>query len=243
MSEVTIGASLPIRTTLQDLLCSGDAVHEIVGLMSVSASDILTDICDFGYSFSEAVSRTFSKGLFEDDAFQDLDGTEAALKLLVLLRELGLASRLTDVEIEPLARRRSVTTWVDLSTTFVEEDRLYAHRVQAAKAKSCTLRYVQRIQCIPPIEVGRKYKGEIKASVRLEEVPLDSAYARVKGPLYYFSFHTERYAQNPLVIQGPLSDSANTASGMLGDILRIAKSLGAKDKGPLDLSLADEEIL
>ena len=36
MSEVTIGAALPIRTTLNDLLCSGDAIHAIVGLMSVS---------------------------------------------------------------------------------------------------------------------------------------------------------------------------------------------------------------
>ena len=37
MSEVTIGASLPIRTTLNDIMCSGDAVHSIVGIMSVSS--------------------------------------------------------------------------------------------------------------------------------------------------------------------------------------------------------------
>lgn len=47
-----------------------------------------------------------------------------------------------------------------------------------------------------------------------------------------------RYFDNDLpnsllcVLQGPLSDAANTASGIVGDILRIAKSLGAKDKGP-----------
>ena len=35
--QVTIGASLPIRTTLNDILCSGDAVHSIVGIMSVSS--------------------------------------------------------------------------------------------------------------------------------------------------------------------------------------------------------------
>lgn len=37
--------------------------------------------------------------------------------------------------------------------------------------------------------------------------------------------------------QGPLSDSANTASGIMGDILRIARSLGAKDKGPAELTV------
>lgn len=74
-----------------------------------------------------------------------------------------------------------------------------------------------------------KYKP--KASVRLEEVPSTSSMAMVKGAVYYFAFHTERYSAHPLIVQGPLSDSANTASGIVGDILRIAKSLGAKDRG------------
>jgi hypothetical protein len=33
-----------------------------------------------------------------------------------------------------------------------------------------------------------------------------------------------------------LSDSANTASGIIGDVLRIARSLGAKDRGFEELS-------
>jgi hypothetical protein len=37
--------------------------------------------------------------------------------------------------------------------------------------------------------------------VRLEEVPLVSALAQVKGAVYHFSFHTDRYSQSPLVIQ------------------------------------------
>lgn len=73
---------------------------------------------------------------------------------------------------------------------------------------------------------------QAKASVSLEEVPLKSAHAMVRGATYHFSFHTERYRQSPLIVQGPLSDSANTASGIVGDILRIARSIGAKDKGP-----------
>ena len=77
---------------------------------------------------------------------------------------------------------------------------------------------------------------QAKASVRLEEVPLKSAHAMVKGATYHFSFHTERYRQSPLIVQGPLSDSANTASGIVGDVLRIARSIGAKDKGPEALS-------
>jgi homoserine dehydrogenase len=83
--------------------------------------------------------------------------------------------------------------------------------------------------------LGNQSTVNARASVRLEEVPLGSPHAMVKGPIYHFSFHTERYFQNPLVVQGPLSDSDNTASGIIGDILRIARSIGAKDKGPEQL--------
>jgi len=51
------------------------------------------------------------------------------------------------------------------------------------------------------LELGIHPYSTIKASVKLEEVPLDSAYAMVKGAVYNFSFHTLRYSQNPLVIQ------------------------------------------
>jgi predicted CDP-diglyceride synthetase/phosphatidate cytidylyltransferase len=37
-------------------------------------------------------------------------------------------------------------------------------------------------------------------------------------------------------LQGPLSDPAITASGIIGDILRVARSVGAKDRGPVALA-------
>ena len=230
MSEVTIGAALPIRTTLNDLLCSGDAVHSIVGLMSVSAGVVLTDVCEGGMTFSQSLEKTFAQGLFEDDVFMDLEGTEAAQKLLVLARELGVPMTISDIDIQPLARRRPVESWACLGASFQEEDAAMALKAAAATSRGCTLRYVQRIECLPPAELGNTVQA--RASVRLEEVPLDSPHASVKGAIYHFSFHTSRYAANPLVVQGPLSDSVNTASGIVGDILRIARSIGAKDRGP-----------
>lgn len=201
MSEVTIGASLPIRTTLNDILCSGDAIHAIVGIMSVSIGVILTDICDDGKSFSDSVESTFKRGLFEDDPFVDLEGTEAAEKLLILAREMGIPLQLEDITIEPLAIRRSVTSWVNCEDVFVGEDEALQKRALNAKEKGCTLRYIQRIECSPPAQLGHFSQTEYKASVKLEEVPLGSMHAMVKGPVYHFSFHTERFAQNPLIIQ------------------------------------------
>ena len=204
MSEVTIGASLPIRTTLNDILCSGDAVHAIVGLMSVSANMVISGICEEGLTFTESLLRTYNQGLFEDDTFSDLEGVDAAEKLLILAREMGYPLHLQDIDIEPLALRRDIQSWGDVTNEFAEEDAKLGQRALEAAKKGCTLRYVQRIQCDPPAELGGRQtmaRSKVTVSVRLEEVELGSTHAMVRGPLYHFSFHTDRYCQAPLVVQ------------------------------------------
>jgi aspartokinase/homoserine dehydrogenase 1 len=203
MSEVTIGAALPIFSTLHDLLYSGDGITEIVGIMSVSANIVLTDICDNNISFSQSVSNTFARGLFEDDVFKDLEGYDTAEKLVILGRELGISLSLQDIEIEPLAKRRSMVakSFLELGNLFEEEDRLYREKVNNAKEHNRTLRYLQRIRCFPATELGKPFDGNVSATVKLEEVPLDSPFAMIKGPVYYFAFYTNRYSQHPLVIQ------------------------------------------
>jgi homoserine dehydrogenase len=57
--------------------------------MSVSVGMILMDIGDHGMSFTDSKIKTYRQGLFEDDAFKDLEGTESAEKLLILCRALG----------------------------------------------------------------------------------------------------------------------------------------------------------
>jgi homoserine dehydrogenase len=155
MSEVTIGASLPIRTTLNDILCSGDAVHAIVGLMSVSANMVISGICEEGLTFTQSLLRTYNQGLFEDDTFSDLEGVDAGEKVMILARELGYPLRgLQDVLVEPLAHRREIASWDTVTDEFAREDVELAARAAAAASRGCTLRYVQRIECDPPAELG-----------------------------------------------------------------------------------------
>lgn len=218
-------------TTLTDMLYSGDAIHSIVGIMSVSAGRIMEAVCEEGVSFSKALALTHAQQLFEEDAFTDLEGLEAAYKVLILARTMGYPLNLKDIEIEPLATRRHISNFSDCAKEFEIEDRMFAEKVKAAKEKGCTLRYVQRLRCSPSLELGSTNNVNMKATIKLEEVPIDSPIAEVKGAVYHFQFYTDRYSQSPLVIQGPLSDALNTASGIIGDLLRVARSLGAADQG------------
>merc|ERR1711871_1607591 len=98
LSEVTIGASVPVITTLSDMLYSGDAVHSIVGIMSVSAGRIMTAMCEEGMSFSKALALTYEQELFEEDVFTDLEGLESAYKVLILARTMGYPLNLKDID-------------------------------------------------------------------------------------------------------------------------------------------------
>jgi len=235
-SEVTIGSSVPIMTTLNDILVSGDAVHGIVGIMNVSCQTVLTLVME-GVSLTDALGRVYDKGLFEPDPWEDLCGIEAASKILILARVMGLPLNIEDIKYEPLVTRKEGVNFPDIrsSKLFEDEDKELKRRALQAKANNCTLRYVQRLKCAPAAEMGVHKDYQWETSVALEEVPLDTDLAIVKGPIYFFSFHTERCKQSPLCIKGPLSDATNTASGIVGDILRIAKSIGVTDKGQHNL--------
>jgi bifunctional aspartokinase / homoserine dehydrogenase 1 len=232
-SEVTLGSSVPILTTLNDILVSGDAIHGVVGIMNVCCQTILSLIMD-GVSLAEALKRVHDLNLMEKDPWFDLSGQEAASKILVLARAMGLPMNMEDIVPEPLIEYHDGVDFSDVNSTgviFAKQEEKLRQKVAAAKAKNCTLRYVQRLRCTPPVETGvvKAIKWEI--TVKMEEVSLESDLAIVKGPIYFFSFHTERYKQSPLCIKGPLSDSSNSASGIVGDILRIARAIGVSDKG------------
>lgn len=236
-SEVTIGASIPTMTTLHDILMSGDAVHKIEGIMNVSCQLVLSYVMD-GMSLCDSIKKVREHGVFEVDPFTDLTGEESVSKLLILARFMGANISMEDVEIDPMVKRIDGVDFNDIqgSDIFDEADKLMRERVKSAKVNKCTLRYVQRLLCDPPIQLGMNNNHiNIKATISLEEVPYDSELGSINGPVYSFSFHTERYKDAPLCVKGPLSNSANTASGILADILRIARHIGVKDKGQANI--------
>ena len=63
---------------------------------------VLTHVCEGGKTLSAAVAETYAARLFEEDPFLDLEGTEAAQKLMILARELGVSMDISDVEVTPL---------------------------------------------------------------------------------------------------------------------------------------------
>ena len=59
-----------------------------------------------------------------------------------------------------------------------------------------------------------------RASVSLQEVPMDHPCASLTGTESLVAFYTERYQESPLVVRGQGAGPELTASGVFADLLR-----------------------
>jgi aspartokinase/homoserine dehydrogenase 1 len=74
--------------------------------------------------------------------------------------------------------------------------------------------------------VGR-LTAEGEATVGVAHLERDHPFANVALTDNVVRFVTDRYRDNPLVVQGPGAGAEVTAAGVFGDLLRLAAQLGA----------------
>lgn len=80
--EASVGGGIPIIRTLRDALAS-DSVVTVHGILNGTCNFVLTEMRDKGSSFDDAVKRAQELGYAEADPTMDVDGHDAAQKLVV----------------------------------------------------------------------------------------------------------------------------------------------------------------
>ncbi|MDR6094744.1 aspartokinase/homoserine dehydrogenase 1 [Stenotrophomonas sp. SORGH_AS321] len=213
--EATVGAGLPVITTLRDLVDTGDEVLSIEGIFSGTLAWLFNRF-DGSQPFSALVEQARGMGYTEPDPRDDLSGIDVARKLVILAREAGRDLSLEQVQVESLVpealRAGSVEAFMQ---RLGDNDDALLQRLQQARARGAVLRYVAALSA----------QG---ASVGLVEIPLDHAFANLKLTDNVVQFRTRRYCDNPLVVQGPGAGPEVTAAGVFADLLRVAAGEGAR---------------
>ncbi|RNF81929.1 bifunctional aspartate kinase/homoserine dehydrogenase I [Montanilutibacter psychrotolerans] len=217
--EATVGAGLPVIQTLRCLLDTGDVLLGIEGVLSGTLAWLFNRY-DGSVPFSALVREAMALGYTEPDPRDDLSGTDVARKLVILAREAGCALSMDDVAIESLVPEalRGVSRSEFLERLH-ELDAPMQERLLQARASDRQLRHLARLELAA---------GEVHATVGVSS--LDGGHAAVHTRLTdnLVQFRTRRYADNPLVVQGPGAGPDVTAAGVFGDILGIAQTLGAQ---------------
>ncbi len=215
--EATVGAGLPVISTLRQLRETGDRVLSIEGCMSGTLGFICAEI-ERGVPYSRAIREAKSLGYTEPDPRDDLSGQDVARKALILARTAGWPLEPDSIEVEPMFPDSLAAVNVDeFMDATARLDSVYSSENQEAQAKGNVLRYIARVN-----PTGGK--------VGLVAVPRDSTWGALRGSANYIAFTTSRYDAIPLAVSGPGAGAEVTAAGVLGDILNLQNYYERKEK-------------
>jgi len=208
--ETTAGAALPLLAAFADLRAGGDPVTRIEAALSGTLSFIFQKL-NQGTPFSTAVREARDQGYTEPHPADDLKALDSARKLLILMREGGIAWEPEQVTVRGLSppaldAERDPERYL---TRLAARDEEWSKRVAACHRQGL------RLTC------RAEYDGR-EARVGLTQVSSADAFAHLAGGENLVRVWTRRYQPVPLSIAGPGAGTEVTAGGLLTDILKAA---------------------
>ena len=210
--EATVGAGLPIISTLRYLLDTGDEITSIEASVSGTLGYLCTAL-ELGFPYSAAVANARNLGYTETDPRDDLSGYDIVRKALILARTAGWQLEMNSLTSEPMYPQSLASGTVEeFMAALPSIDEVYAAQIRLAQSEGRTLRYVAHISP----NGGR---------VGLMSVTRDGHIGSKGGPANSVAIYTHRYQEMPLVISGPGAGPEIKAAGVMEDMLQLANIL------------------
>lgn len=207
--NATVGAALPIQSSLHELIQAGDRIDTISGVFSGSLSYLLVNY-DGKQSFTELVKKACEAGITEPDPRDDLSGIDVQRKLLILSRVAGHIINLSDIQVKPLLPEAFMKgTIVDFWQQHEEIDAYMVEQFNKANEEGKKLCYLGQISFINKIANGK---------VGLESLSQNNAVTQLKPSDNVFTLKTDFYRENSLIIRGPGAGAIVTATAVNIDL-------------------------
>ncbi len=213
--ETNAGAGLPVISTLQDLMNSGDKVIKIEAILSGTISYIFNNFTG-NKKFSDVVKKAKDLGYTEPDPRDDLSGLDFARKILLLARESNKNLEMKDVEIDPLLPEECIMAENvdDFFEKLKQNDSYFSGMLKSATDENKKLSYIAKLE-------------NNKAKISLENIDNSHPFYSMEGSDNIIALTTVRYS-NPLIIKGAGAGAEVTAAGVFADIFKIANAVVKK---------------
>ncbi|BEH03728.1 bifunctional aspartate kinase/homoserine dehydrogenase I [Candidatus Karelsulcia muelleri] len=208
--ETNVGASLPVISTLNDLINSGDKIYKIEAVLSGSLNFIFNKFID-NKNFFEVVIEAQKFGYTEPDPRIDLSGIDVMRKILILARECG-----SNIELENIYQTNFLpeeclkSTSIDNFYSILEKYNNYFYEIREK-----TVKKGKKLRFIAKYEKGNAYVG-------LKSIGIDHPFFNLEGKDNMVLYNTHRYSEQPLIIKGAGAGAEVTASGVLSDIIKAS---------------------
>lgn len=197
--EAAVLAAIPVLHTVRDML-AGDVITSIRGIMNGSTNYILDLVGREQVPFADALQQASDLGYLEADPTEDVEGLDAAAKVVVLAR----AAWGVDLAIEDVDR----TGIMGLTDADFDSARGTGQVIRLIAAAS---------------RHGSGERATVRASVRPVRLSSGDALAQVRGADNAVVIDAESAGTLRLVGAGAGGDA--TASAVLGDLVGVAREL------------------
>ena len=220
--ETNVGAGLPIISTMNDLVNSGDRILKIEAVLSGTLNYIFNALSE-DTPFSETVRQAKELGFAEPDPRIDLSGMDVVRKLVILTREAGYRVEQADVEKNLFVPDEYFEGSVE---NFWEKlpqlDAGFEAKRKELAAKGCKWRFVAKMEVIGGDGNESAKAVKVRTSVGLQEIPSNHSFYELEGSNNIVTLTTKRYKEYPMLIQGFGAGASVTAAGGVSNVLSIA---------------------
>lgn len=189
--SAAVGGGVPVLETIHWLRSSGHPPVSVRGVLNGTSNFVLDELAA-GRPLAEAIRAAQAAGFAEADPSADLDGQDAAAKLVLIARAAWGVD--LDPDAIPVQSIRDLPGGAEIR----------------AAATGGRIRQVARLDRNGP---------DIQASVTLQCVPADDPLARTRREDNVVVLTSQ--ARPPLILSGKGAGRAPTAASMIGDIRRV----------------------
>ena len=202
--EASVGGGIPIIGALKNGL-SGNRIQTCMGILNGTSNYILTKMTREGIPFSKAVEEAVALGFAEDPPTLDVDGTDAAHKLAIII---SIVSGIP-VSFKEIYREGIVAVTPD-DIRFAEE---FGYRIKL-------------------LAIARDLGDSMEARVHPAMIQGDHILANVNGA--FNAVYMEGDFVGPNLYYGLGAGKRPTGSAVASDIITLARAIkaGAKDLMP-----------
>ena len=211
--EAAVAGGIPIIKVLRESLAA-NVITGVAGIINGTGNFILTEMANAGRGFDDVLAEAQALGYAEADPTFDVDGTDAAHKLVILA---SLAFGI------PLDANAPVTEGID---TVTPADLEFAKELGF---------------CVKHLGIARRCGDAIDLRVHPTLIPTSRQIARVDGVLN--AVMVEADAVGEIVLTGPGAGSLPTASSVCSDLLDLGRVLSHSKVDPMPtLGVPSDEL-
>ena len=206
--EAAVGGGIPVLGPIATEL-AGDRIDAVRGIVNGTTNYVLTAMAEEGRAYAEVLRDAQAAGYAEADPRGDVEGADAANKLVILAR-LAFGAWLAPGDVTDTVATRAGAALPGITGVTAED-------IAAAAARGLAIKLIAR--------AVRGDGGAIGAAVLPSAVAADSPLGRTAGVLNRIEIDAEPVGR--VAFSGPGAGGPATSSAVLGDLIAIARELGS----------------